>query len=243
MIVVTERVRLPLKISRGTDKERMKLAENLLSNFVNRIEPEFNKRKELSLDRVQAVLRESLPYKRVYVETLQSQNGNGNNFLLHCDDYGRLDALALELETNERGKIGLEQRNSLYHEAYHFFDAICRPKNSSRSMSMDDKVMNDYLNFYHKNFYTKRKIKNKLLSDRLSQFLAKYEDSEKVNLLQQLRYDMIGELGAYSNAEKYVPENGQFHGFNFPEKIKLVSEKLKDQFMSMRTEREENLFF
>ena len=234
MIKISERVRLPLKISRGTDIQRAELAENLLHKFVNRIEPEFNKRQELSLDRVQAVLRESLPSKRIFVETIESENGNGNNFLIHVDEFDRLDALALELETNDKGKIGLDQRNSLYHEASHFFDAICIPKTTVRSMALDDVTMDDYLNFYHRFFYSKRKMKTKALSAKLSKFLEKYDDSDKINLLQQLRYDMRGEYHAYSRANRLVPEDNGYENYRFPKKIELVTTKLRELLMELR---------
>ena len=234
MIKISDRARLPLKITRGTDVQRLELAENLLHRFVNRIEPEFNKRKELSLDRVQAVLRESLPNKRVFVETLQSVNGNGNNFLIHQDEFGKVDALALELVTSDKGKLGLEHRNSLYHEASHFFDAICRPKTTARVLLTDDSTLQDYLNFYHRNFYTKRRMKNKTLSDKLSNFLEKYNDEDKINLLQLLRYDMQGEYYAYSRAHKLVPEQNSFDNYHFPRKIELVSAKLRELLYQSR---------
>lgn len=234
MVKILTQVRLPLKIAKGTNGERKMLAENLLHNFANRIEPEFNKRKELSLDRVQAVLRESLPYKRIVVETIQSENGNGNNFLLHVDDFGRLDALALELETNIKGKVGLNQRNSLYHEAFHFFDAITNPKVMARTFTFEDDVLLQYLDFYHTNFYSKRRYGVGKLSHKLDKFLEKFRDDEKVNLLQQLRYDLQGELDAYTKANALVPERNNYEAYSFPKKIELVTRKLRELLQELR---------
>lgn len=234
MIKVSSRVRLPLKVSRGTDIQRIELAENLLLNFVNRIEPEFNKRKELSLNRVQAVLRESLPAKGISVETIQSVEGYGNNFLISQDEFGKLDTFAIELVTNDNGKLGLQHRNSLYHEASHFFDAICRPKTTSRILLLDDSATQEFTNFYHRNFYTKRRMKNKTLSDKLSQFLGKYQDEDKINLLQHLRYEMQGEYNAYSRSNRLAPEVNHFENYHFPKKIELVTMKLRELLQELR---------
>ncbi|MBQ8167805.1 hypothetical protein IJZ97_00090, partial [bacterium] len=164
---ISSRVKLPLKICSGSVNERNRYAENMLSNFVNKIEPELNKRDELSLQRIQAIIKETIPYRKIYVETVESNNNAGNNFLIHCNENGKLDALAVELETNKNGKIAKDQCNALYHETWHVFEHISNPKYLARTMSFNDYLTEKYLNFYHRYFYTDNKYNPKILTKKL----------------------------------------------------------------------------
>ena len=124
MIKISSRIKLPLKICQGSASTRHKSAEKNLAKFVNKVEPELNKKEELSLNRIQALLKESIPCRKIYIETIESVDDAGDNFLIHSNENGTLDALAIELQTNKNGKIGKQERNSLYHEAWHVFEHL-----------------------------------------------------------------------------------------------------------------------
>lgn len=236
MNTISSRVRLPLKVCSGSVGKRKEFAENMLSNFVNKIDPEFNKKQELSINRIQAILRESLPYKKIYVEVVESEGCNGNNFLIHCNEENCLDGVALELVTNEKGKVSIKDRNSLFHEAWHFFEQISNPKMFARTMQIDDALTNRYTSFYHNNFYTLKKFKPVKLEAKLERFLEQIDDyQDRVNILQQLRYDLQGEYNAYSIAEKYAHEDNHYKNFHFLEKREIVCKKLKAVLAEIRS--------
>ena len=234
MTKILSRAKLPLKISRGNISQRNQLAETMLEKFVNKIEPEIKTKRELSLNRVQTLLKDSVPYKRIYVETIKSENGLGNNFLTHCNEYGQIDWLAVELETNERGKITKKHLNSVYHEAWHFFEQICNPKMISRSLSMEDGPLDMYMSFYHKNIYTKKKLSDRAIRRKINNFLNNFPEEDRINAMQLMRYDLMGEHTAYTNAEKYAHENNNFKSYQFMKKYQIVTEELKKLIARMR---------
>lgn len=232
---ISDRVKLPLRICQGTVKQRHQLAEKYLSNFVSFIDPVMAKNSTLSLNCIRHFLLKSLPYKDLAIEILKSPDEQ-SHFMVHANENNYVDILTLALRTDKNGEVGEDEKNDLYHEAWHLFENLTTPKLFARFSTVEDYKLEQYETFYHQNFYTIKKYKPKFLNKKLDKFLKNYNNEDKVNFLQFLRQDLKAELSAYTLAEKHAPDLCPiYESFRFPKKIEVAENYLKALFTEIRS--------
>lgn len=226
---------LPLKSCKGSVAQRHNQAEQILENFVQLADSKIEQHGSISLSLAKKLILRCLPSKKIKLEIFRSEDED-SNFGVHADENNYVDKLFMELKTDKNGRIGEEEKNDLYHETWHFLSYILNPKEIARFSAIDADNLYEYENFYHKNFYTFKKHKPKFLTNKLNKFLAKFDDTDKINILQLLRSDLKSELFAFTLAEKHAPMLSPIHKkFHFPMKLSLAENYLRKLLLDLRS--------
>lgn len=235
---ISDRVKLPLKICQGTVKQRHALAEKMLENFVSLVEPKMQQNGALPLKSVKPLIKKALPYRNISFEVIKSPDEN-SHFMVHADESNFVDSLCIVLRTDKKGNITEEEKNDLYHEAWHFYENLTKPKLYARFSNVEDYKLEKFETFYHQNFYTTKKYKPKFLIKKLDKFLSKFNDTDKIHFLQFLREDLEAEHYAYTLAEKYAPMLSPCHEmFRFPKKLAVAENYLRNLLQNIRAKKQ-----
>lgn len=248
MIKVLPTVKFPLKLCKGSYKERIAFAKRLNENFFNKLSDKFIT-KEVPLDVFEKTLKECTPEK-INVKVL-NYNKQGGLTCFGLNDAGNgIDKYMIYLQKSPFTEgIRLLETDFSLHETSHYFLQLTNPKHSARTIKMYEKgLLEKTENFYNENLYTKKEFKEEELKQKLNDFLKQFNDEEKIDFLQNSRYRMLEEYNAFDDGYKYLDEIQDRHPdlicekiyarekelYNFPEKIKIVAEKLKEILQNCR---------
>ncbi len=146
----------------------------------------------------------------------------------------------LYLPINKKGII--TNKDVVVHESRHLFDYLCNPKYASPRLSYLTKDENekqklektlDYLTY--KQFFNIPLLENFELSiykKKAIKLLESYSNTDKIRILQQVRYYIASELNAYTDVEAdretyLVNDASGIHTLRLYEKRFFIEEQLK----------------
>ena len=243
MIKVLQTAKFPLKICKGSYEERIALAKDLNKKFFNEISQKF-KTNEITFDVFTKTLKENTPEKiQIEVNEYGTKKGGCTSFKLNKSQNG-IEGLLMFFETNSYNKgIRLLNTDITLHETFHYFSHLANPKHTARVCKMYEKGLLDKTeNFYKEHLYTRKELNINKLKENLDQFLKDFTLQDQIEFLQNSRYRMIEEYNAFDEGYKYLDKIQDEHSnlicekiygrekeeYNFPEKIKIVTDKLKE---------------
>lgn len=248
MLRILPTAKLPYEICKGSPQERLSLAKQLNNNFFNRISKKFYT-KEVEFDVFEKTLKEATPSNiMVDVTDYGKPGGFTNNTLNNSKD--AVEGFVIYLEKARFGNgIRLLNSDTSLHESFHYFSHLTNPKHTARAAKMHEKGLSDKTEpFYKENLYTRKNFDKKELSQKLDAFLKDFTPQDKIDFLQNSRYRMIEEYNAYDEGYRYLDKIQDIHSdlicekidgidkdyFNFPEKIKIVADKLREVIAEYR---------
>lgn len=248
MLRILPTAKFPLKICKGSPEERLALAKKLNNDFFCRISEKFTTN-EVSFDVFEKTLKESTPCGiKIKIEDFGMKNG------LTCltlnDDKNAIEGFKILLGSNPYSKkIRLLNTDASLHETFHYLCGLTNPKHSARAVKMHEKGLDKQTeDFYSKTLYTSKTFNPKELKQNLDNYLNQFTLPEQIEFLQNSRYRMTEEYHAYDEGYKYLDKIQDNHPdlicekiygrdkeeFNFPEKIKIVADKLKEVIAEYR---------
>lgn len=213
-------VKFSYNISKGSVKDREKLVSNLNEQFFNAfVSASERKDRPFKLKNLKKIYNKLLPEKKqVEVKSLKNYNCNfeldGVSSYLH-DDTGKVFGITLEVPVDKQGN----QKASivtLMHENTHVLEALTQPKHIAISQKLvaTDKCTLARENWYHGELYKEEKIPyyNKIkISERMKKvehatkkFLKRKNFQDKVDYLNDARYELEEERKAYREQLKYA---------------------------------------
>ena len=248
MLKVLPTAKLPLKLCKGTYAERIALAKRLNENFFNKLSEKYIT-KEIPFDVFEKTLKECTPEK-INVNVLNYNKQGGYTCFGLNDTKNGIDKYVIYLKKDSyTGGIRLLETNYSLHETSHYFIHLTNPKHSARAVKMHETGLIEKTEpFYNENLYTKKELNEEELKQKLNDFLKQFTPEEKINFLQNSRYRMLEEYNAFDDGYKYLDEIQERHPdlicekiyarekevYNFPEKIKIVADKLKEVLQNCR---------
>lgn len=237
-----------LKTCKGSYSERIKLAKSLNKNFFNKIDKKYTT-KEVPFDVFEKTLKECTP-EEINVNVLPYPYKGGYTAFELNNTYDGIDKLSIYIEKNFYDKgIRLLNTDTSLHETFHYFCALANPKHTARAAKMYEKnLISKTQSFYNENLYTKKDFKPEELREKLNDFLKQFTPEEQVDFLQNSRYRMLEEYNAFDEGYKYLDKIQDKHPdliiekiyttpkeeYNFPDKIKIVTDKLKEVIAECR---------
>lgn len=248
MLRILPTAKFPLKICKGSYEERLALAKKLNHDFFCRISEKFTTN-EVSFDVFEKTLKESTPYG-IKVKTEDYGTKKGLTCLTLNDNKNAIEGFKILLGSNPYSKgIGLLNTDTSLHETFHFFCGLSNPKHSARAVKMHEKSLDNATEgFYREKFYTRKEFNKDELNENLNKFLKQLTPQEQIEFLQNSRYRLTEEYHCYDEGYKYLDHIQDNHPdlicekiygrekeeFNFPEKIKIVADKLKEVIAELR---------
>lgn len=225
---VLDTVKFSYQICKGTVDHRKQRAFNLLKLFSEKLDDEFLKSKQLTPKKVEKLIYEVLPEKNICFSVEKSPECE-NCFSYYSDLKNQILTFLIELKTNSRNKLDKKDKNSILHETWHLFETLLNPKYTARNQLFSDLELDKYYSFYEKYLYPGKNYPKEAISINLNSFIKKFNTEKQLHILQSLRYDLIGELNAYTVANNFAPENLDIcKCYKFEEKINLITDLFKE---------------
>ncbi len=233
--IIREKTSLPLSISRGTLQERLQKAREYNLRFFDNLQDKFEKR-EMKPSVFKRTLQETAGTK-TGIEIFSSDNCEINNItpLLTQKNIVRGFCFFMPLSFFYN-KIRKSDTGKFMKQTQEFFNEIFNPKFLARKVSISNKMhdLDGTQIFYLKNLEGKRVLKE----PNLEAFLHNKTYEEQINLLQYLRYKIIGEQNIrrveydvdkrIEKAEnlRFVNKNYDFSDCKYNEKLAVINRKL-----------------
>ena len=251
-VKVSSNVKYSLMYSRGSLTERNKavfdacdeLYDEIVCNMSEDRIPVKHLRKIIN-----KVLKEP---KRIEITELKSSVNSGENDYIYADkdNISCTKFLGQIVSIPMKGhKLSTLFVPPFLHEMVHAFDLLYNPKYTARIMSAlkNDFLTCRYLSCYNKSLYKyekfsdeqdKENILKRVRKDIKKVFDSEMNASEKVSIIQAMRYDLETELKAFTAEFKFAQkmlatkreilgcyiEDNYTDSLMFPEKIKLLKE-------------------
>ncbi len=245
-------VKIPLEIARGTVLTRQQKAEACSDIFYKELlKLKNNDENSVSCDQIISIIKKIKPFESLAIDIEKNNDeiyeGSMNlviNNEKNCSTYKIIVEKLTDIPT-------------LVHEFHHISDHVFHPKFLSRMQILikkgleTDKYINFYNNFYYSGLIAenKQEIKYalKFIENKTRKFLKGFSVEDKINYLQDIRYNLLTECNAYKKqievAEKLkklnypINENDLYDcpkvGF-FEEKVKLLNKLLKETITKER---------
>ncbi len=245
MYKISQRVKFPLSINKGTPNQRFRRADKIMKNFSIDFINEINKKDEISVDSVKKSLLNSMPYKNISFDIKPISPEDFE----YCEAYiermnkkGKINKYEINLPLTDKMKIlkNKVQITDLIHELWHMTEMVNNPKMIARYSSIDDSLSDKVEVFFDRYLYNWAYPSNKEIrraNKGLNKFLKAYDNDTKINLLQMFRYDLQGEDNAeravFNNYTKFHSNKKKFHPL-YERKIKLLNQKLKEVLIEQR---------
>ena len=238
---------VPLSMAKGSTEQRLHLAQLMNLRFFDNLEDSF-KGREVKPGTFKKVLRETIGYP-IKVDIAESSNpraGKMHHVLLGDKAVSRGYSIALPFTDYYKN---IHQSSSLIflQETQKFFEEILNPKFFKRFITMLGKGYNmkEITEFYQANIQNTQKLTAKSLD----KFLQNKPSTQKIDILQYFRYQLIKEQnscagikGIEGRIAKYqglkYNHSEDFYSFkehNFDEKFALLESRLKYIIQSERT--------
>lgn len=207
-------VTIPYSIARGSMQERAQKAERLTDNLYRKtVHATYDG--NISLKVVRHILSKVMPpnVKILVMENENTFSEGANDFLFNRNN--DIYATTLELRT-QNGIFPKEHLVDIFHEGRHIADGLFNPKYYGRFQKLEKRGLLDtkYYKLYDEDLYTRecmefksdKKIILKLLERKIKKLLRKHNISDKIDILQNLRYDLESERNAFTSQLKYAKE-------------------------------------
>ena len=238
-------VRLPFSIIRGTVAQRKETSINYVGRLYRDLYPKFMHGK-VQIEDVQKSVDKVIGEKRkVHVLKTAERDYFGGQDVLISDYNGKISAITLELDTNEKF-LKISDLVTIVHEFQHVADMFFHPKYAARyqymlDMKSSDQYLSKYDRLYGDFLYRRENLadgkgKAKILKKieyKFRNFLRKVPPSDRINYIQDARYYLLSEQQAYKTQLKFAQKLEKKHhpilqeDLRDAEKSYLFKEKLK----------------
>jgi len=258
---VLKSAKFPLDLCKGSVQIREQKANKLTDKFFNEIKDEFVNG-EISLKKIQKKISKSLPKKKsIIVESSKEFPFYGQVSLIPDSNFN-LSKFIIRLPVNKFSKkVDAQSTHTMMHEFRHIANYLLNPKYTQRKANLFDDNKNFLLTksyeFYKKEMYIRNKTLEELknFKDNILYFLENKSSKEKINVLQNWRYDMYNEITAYKNGNLYQkklesthpklftlkPNPINYSKFHFKEKIKIIENILASTIKQERNSHKKSL--
>lgn len=249
MNTISPNTKFSYNIIKGSTKSRQKLVSKLNEEFFDSF-IKYAETKRIQNFDIREIFSKILPENK----SIEIKKINSNKEFIAASDYSysdkNKDIIGLTLELPFLNSI-LKAKDipTLMHECTHVLSTLTNPKHTALAQKLyrDDKYTNSYDNWFDNILYTDEKItKNYTVSDMLNsvrentlRFLEGKTNQDKIDFLQDARYELQQELDAHKEQLKYankLKEMGykinkedlidEDKFFFFTEKIELLNEIL-----------------
>lgn len=259
-IILTDTARLPLKVCRGGEIKRNKLAStynqmlfNELSSFkdnhcpldefkkaLNKIIGKYNIKYEIENINNSELFNGAIA-ALTKIPNIKTTLGSSTPITLFIEGFKFHLPIHKNIITN---------KSSALHEARHFFDHICNPKTTtlhgcklgatSHLSETKLKIHNLFLNTYNSDLG--------LLAETSYMHLQDLPDKVAIDTLQEIRHSLKSEINAYTDEIKFLSKSKAdiseindiretLRSYKFKEKLKLANAMLKERLIEMWTKR------
>lgn len=253
-IVQTNNVRLPYRLAKGSAFERSCRAEKCNKQIFNTIKYKAEGN-SVKLDTIREALFSKLYCTITCIlskEISEGSNIAGGTSLLKSKITNELSGYEIFLPLQKDETVHVQDLHVVMHEFRHLLDMINNPKINQRKIacsefSESDFKMNYMDSIYNSKIYTRKKYDKYAILDALEILLLPFSSEERINVLQLLRYRLKLEYDAYKESSNIQRELKRIYGegfnktdyipvgqFNFPRKIKLLEDRLKQEIFEMR---------
>lgn len=245
MIRILKTAKLPIEVCSGSPQKRLELAKKLNSELFNRLSKKYLTN-ELPCDVFEKAVIDSTP-ANINVNILRLKNAyldGGLTDLSYNPEINAIEGINIYLPLNRpENTVRLYSTDTSLHETFHYFSHLTNPKHSAREAKMYEIGLDAKTEeFYKKNLYTKKEFNPEELKKSLDNYLKDFSKREQIEFLQNSRYRMSEEYNAYDEGFKYLDKIQDEHPdlicekiygrekeeYSFPEKIKIVADKLKE---------------
>lgn len=205
-------VTIPYSIARGSMQERVQKAERLTDNLYRKtVHATYGG--NISLKVVRHILSKVMPpnVKIFVAENSDNFSNAANDFLFNGNN--DIYAMTLELRT-KNGIFPQEHLVDIFHEGRHIADGLFNPKYYSRFQKMEKNGLlnSKYFKLYDDELYIRecmeyksdKKIVMKLLERKIHKVLKGRSITDKIDILQNLRYNLESEKNAFASQLKYA---------------------------------------
>ncbi len=246
------------KVARGSVRQRTELTEKLVEKIYRGIQ-DYNTETNsdyITKDKFETIIHTKLPEdKSVKVQPIANAGKDTYEGFSDLDIDKNDNVLGHIIELNFRRKrFPLHDTFVFVHEMIHVLDKMINPKILTRMINISSKLnnnnsfgsdINKYNNLYDSLYgdsyekFTNETEKRQVLArhkDSIKRFLAKRAPQEKIDILQNLRYQLWLELHAYTIENDYIEKMGKSNNVDtssiktkvdkylFEEKINMIKE-------------------
>lgn len=212
MYSVNPAVKFSYEMAKGSQKQRDLGLRILTDEVFNRSMASANE-EYIYLKDYKKAIKDTLPEKkRLMVTGIRGVYEGARKFL-----YNKADEIVGQmLQVPKYSEIiRVEDVPTCIHEVVHFLDTLLNPKTTARATKMYKKKMYDDKKFkpllenslYHKEVFDTVQEKQEIIEHRKKQvekFLEGKSIEDKIDIIQDLRFDMQTEYKAFSNERRIV---------------------------------------
>ena len=251
---MTNFVRLPYKLAKGSDVERFNRAgkcnKQVFDAVKNKVE-----NGSVKLDTLRDAFESKLHRMITCIISKEERGGvAGGTTLLQSRFNQELSGYEVFLPIQKDETLNIQDIHVAMHEFRHVFDMINNPKINQRKIIMgrlpEASLKINYMDsIYNNKIYTRKKFDKFAIFDAIEMMLAPFSKDEQVSVLQLIRYRLKLEHNAYKEVANIQSELKRLYGdsfnksdyisvreFNFPRKINLVEARLKEALFECRVE-------
>ena len=226
---------LPLSMSKGTTEQRLQKARLLNLRFYDNLKDEFVDR-EVKPSVFKRVLKDTAGAK-LGVEMFASQNPNTTSVTPLLGAKSKIRGYAFYIpQMYWTGNIRQSHELSFLKDTQRFFNDICNPKFLARKIALINKSKDTQAvqEFYSQNVAEKQVLKE----ENLDKLLKDKNSSEKIDILQYLRYTLLGDKNTHQaeyKIDKHIEKaenlrfpnkNYDLSDYNYDEKMMILNQKL-----------------
>lgn len=255
-VKMSNSVKLPYRMAKGSELERFKRAEASNKQVFNLIKGKAEG-DYVSLDDIKEALYSKLYVMITCLISKEFRDGAsilGGTTLLQSKFTKELSGYEILLPIQNNDSIHIQDLHVVIHEFRHLFDMINNPKINQRKIACsafsDGAFKLDYMDsIYNSKIYTRKKYDKNAIQCAIEMLLAPFSKEEQIDVMQLVRYRLKMEYNAYKEASNIQRELKRLYGdkfdkddyipvreFNFPKKIRLLEDTLKQLISEYRTE-------
>lgn len=234
LTINNNKTHLPLKKFKGSAIQRMKKSKELTDQFFDNVKGTFGYG-DVSLNIFTQILTKYVP-QNIKMEVLENFNPTTSNLSLHITNTGEIQGYTLFLPL-AKNKISKSNIGNIMQSVLEMFTRILNPKYNKRGIDTINKNLNNSKITQLLNTICSSKV---LTDSDLDKSLAGNTTQEKIDILQNIRYNIKLKLDKYKIHNKYQKEIENLYKyknmsktepikytqFQFPQKIKLIETKL-----------------
>jgi len=212
-IKVANTAKLPLAISRGSEKQRYSLSNNYFKTLREKV---LNKKDVLTLSDFKEMINSVLPENNINLNIVEIKDKNLAGSLMIVP---QIDGSPTKINITQRGFVmKLPMKNeritdklTALHEARHFFDHICNPKtiiNRSYKLCENNKAYDKRFEIFE--MFMRNYDDNIVMKDFRQDVRRRISDLDSyviIDLLQDLRGSLRTEINAYNGDIKLLIKN------------------------------------
>lgn len=225
---VISTVKFSYDVAKGSVKQRDRAVRKMADEVFNRSMSDAHE-SYIMLKDYKKALKDTLPEKKKLVVTgLRGDYEGARNFLYNKK--GEITGQMLNIPKYSE-IIRIEDVSTCIHEAVHFFDSLMNPKTTARTNKMCSKKLYDNKelkplceqSLYHKEVFDCKEDMQEIIEWRKNavlKFLEGKSYEDKIDYIQDLRYDMQTEYKAFSNEKRIANKLYDFGYEIYPSDLK-----------------------